>query len=80
MGRTTPTPQPPDDEGGLFHDETIISVSAPDGEDSVEINPRNFRELERLGEGAGGTVTKVEDMSNGRIIAKKVCHFKLIYL
>ncbi|CAI2167468.1 529_t:CDS:2 [Funneliformis geosporum] len=57
MGKTTQQPQAEED-GCLFQNETIKSVAVPDGEDSVEINPEHFSDLERLGEGAGGTVTK----------------------
>ncbi|GBB87168.1 hypothetical protein RclHR1_13600003 [Rhizophagus clarus] len=66
MGRITP--QPLDDDKDFFHDESVIKVSAPDGE---EINPANLRELSRLGEGAGGTVTKVENTLTGLVMAKK---------
>ncbi|CAG8438106.1 2020_t:CDS:2 [Funneliformis mosseae] len=70
MGK--PNHQPPAEENGsLFQNETIKSVSVPDGEDSVEINPEHFIELVRLGEGAGGTVTKVKHIGDGRIMAKK---------
>lgn len=67
MGRITPQPLE-DDSKDFFHDESV-KVTAPDGE---EINPANFRELSRLGEGAGGTVSKVENISTGHIMAKKV--------
>ncbi|CAB4429439.1 unnamed protein product [Rhizophagus irregularis] len=66
MGRITPQPLE-DDSKDFFHDESV-KVTAPDGE---EINPANFRELSRLGEGAGGTVSKVENISTGHIMAKK---------
>ena len=66
------TPQPPDDDGDLFRDDDMINVPAPDGEDLMEINPANLKELVRLGEGAGGTVTKVENKVTGLIMAKKV--------
>ncbi|RGB43560.1 kinase-like domain-containing protein [Rhizophagus diaphanus] len=66
MGRITPQPLE-DDNKDFFHDESV-KVTAPDGE---EINPANFRELSRLGEGAGGTVSKVENKSTGHIMAKK---------
>src|SRR4051794_34496097 len=53
MGRITPQPQ--EDDKDFFNDESVIKVSAPDGE---EINPACLEEMYRLGEGAGGTVTK----------------------
>jgi len=67
MGRITPQPLE-EDNNDFFRDETVIKVSAPDGE---EINTANLRELCRLGEGAGGTVTKVENTLTGQILAKK---------
>lgn len=67
MGRITPQPLE-DDNKDFFNDESV-KVSAPDGD---EINPNNLRELSRLGEGAGGTVTKVENTLTGQIMAKKV--------
>uniref|UniRef100_A0A1D1XTI6 MAP kinase kinase skh1/pek1 n=1 Tax=Anthurium amnicola TaxID=1678845 RepID=A0A1D1XTI6_9ARAE len=66
MGRITP--QPPDEDRDFFNDETVINVSAPDGE---EINTANLKELSKLGEGAGGIVTKVENTVTGLILAKK---------
>jgi hypothetical protein len=68
MGRITPQPLE-DDNKDFFPDESVIKVSAPDGE---EINPANLKELSRLGEGAGGTVTKVENTLTGLVMAKKV--------
>jgi hypothetical protein len=68
-GGTTPQPE---DDGDILHKDKMIIVSAPDGEDSFEINPTNLKELVRLGEGAGGTVTKVENVVTGFILAKKV--------
>jgi hypothetical protein len=61
-----------EDDGDHSHDDSMINVTAPDGE-GFEINTANLKELVRLGEGAGGTVTKVENTVTGLIMAKKVC-------
>ncbi|CAG8515368.1 7320_t:CDS:10 [Diversispora eburnea] len=54
-----------------FEDPTI-NVSPPEGgEEFIEINPEQLKELGRLGEGAGGTVTKVLNLSTNTLMAKK---------
>jgi hypothetical protein len=42
-------------------------------DDAYTLKDEEFQDLERLGEGAGGTVTKVCHIPTGRIMAKKVC-------
>ncbi|KAG9286023.1 hypothetical protein G9A89_022699 [Geosiphon pyriformis] len=48
-----------------------VSVPTPEGEGSSELKPEDFQELRRLGEGAGGTVTKVVYKPTGKLMAKK---------
>ena len=42
-------------------------------DEATSLKAEEFQDLERLGEGAGGTVTKVCHIPTGNIMAKKVC-------
>lgn len=42
-------------------------------EDSMDLKAEDFKTLNELGAGNGGTVSKVEHVPSGKIMAKKVC-------
>ncbi|CAG8576019.1 8318_t:CDS:2 [Acaulospora morrowiae] len=68
MGRTTP--QPYDEDGyGSLGDE--INASSLEGVNFPTIIPEYLEDLGRLGEGAGGTVTKVLYKKTNTLMAKK---------
>jgi hypothetical protein len=51
-----------------------VSISEPDGDEHfMELKPEDFENLDKLGEGAAGTVRKVLHKPSGLIMAKKVC-------
>ncbi|CAG8709966.1 3507_t:CDS:2 [Gigaspora rosea] len=64
-GRITPQPIE-NDASGLQE-----SLNNTSGDDPAKINTANLEELEKLGEGAGGTVTKVLDTVKNFVMAKK---------
>ena len=50
-----------------------VSISEPDGDEHfMELKPEDFENLDKLGEGAAGTVRKVLHKPSGLIMAKKV--------
>ncbi|CAH1761466.1 5067_t:CDS:2 [Entrophospora sp. SA101] len=73
LGRITPQPSEEDDGISTIIDKvTIMSVTEESVVDEpVEMDQTNLRELGRLGEGASGTVSKVENIITGEIMAKK---------
>nr|CAG8519770.1 14738_t:CDS:2 [Entrophospora candida] len=73
LGRITPQPSEEDDGISTIIDKvTIMSVTEESvADEPVEMDQTNLRELGRLGEGASGTVSKVENIITGEIMAKK---------
>ncbi|CAG8444876.1 5583_t:CDS:2 [Ambispora gerdemannii] len=61
--------QPSDGEYGNG-DEVPVIMPTPEAEGS-QLKPENFTDLQRLGEGAGGTVIKVRYIPTQKIMAKK---------
>ena len=47
---------------------------------SMDLKAEDFRALSELGQGNGGTVSKVEHIPTQRIMAKKVCSSSLYRL
>jgi mitogen-activated protein kinase kinase len=75
-GRITPQPPPETTEAqiGIVIDEVAalsVSTETKAEESTDEIDLSNLKELERLGEGASGTVTKIQNTLTGDIMAKK---------
>ncbi|CAG8823454.1 30281_t:CDS:2, partial [Racocetra persica] len=64
-GRITPQPSE-SDTGGFLRDDVL-----PSDDDSAKLNAAHLQDLEKIGEGSGGTVTKVYNKVTKVLMAKK---------